>query len=49
MLPNVRVAELIHNVYGLAVSTGTLMAWTAETCAALQETADVIACQLKAA
>lgn len=45
MLPYARAAELIFDVYGLAVSPGTLVAWVAEARAALQETADVIASQ----
>lgn len=49
MLPYARAAELIHDVYGLAVSPGTLVAWVAEASAALQETANVIASQLNAA
>ncbi|PIL41165.1 IS66 family transposase [Massilia psychrophila] len=49
MLPYARAAELIHDVYGLAVSPGTLVAWVAEVSAALQETANLIASQLSAA
>ena len=49
MLPHARAAGLIHDVYGLAVSPGTLVAWVAEASAALQETANVIASQLNAA
>jgi len=35
MLPYARTAELIHDVYGLTISPATLMAWVAETRAAL--------------
>lgn len=49
MLPYARAAELIFDVYGLAVSPGTLVAWVAQARAALQGTANVIADQLNAA
>lgn len=49
MLPYARAAELIEDMYGLAISPGTLLAWVAEARAALQPTADDIACQLSAA
>lgn len=49
MLPYARAAELIADVYGLAVSPATLLAWVAEASAALQTTADCIADQLRAA
>jgi transposase len=49
MLPYGRVAQLIFDVYGLAISPGTLVAWVAEARAALQGTANVIASQLNAA
>lgn len=49
MLPYARAAELIFDVYGLAISPGTLVAWVAEARAALQGTANVIASQLNAA
>jgi transposase len=43
MLQYARAAELLFDVYSLAVSPGTLVAWVAEARAAMQETADVIA------
>ncbi|MBB5610986.1 hypothetical protein HDE71_005562 [Janthinobacterium sp. S3M3] len=49
MLPYARAAELIFDVYGLAISPATLLAWVAEASAALQATADQIADQLRAA
>ena len=49
MLPYARAAELIHDVYGLAISPATLLAWVAEARATLQATADQIADQLRAA
>lgn len=49
MLPYARAAELIFDVYGLAVSPGTLVAWVAEARVALQGTANVIASQLNMA
>ncbi|MES2260995.1 MAG: hypothetical protein V4724_20955 [Pseudomonadota bacterium] len=42
MLPYARTAELIHDVYGLSVSPGTLVSWVGEASAALQGTADLI-------
>jgi transposase len=44
-----RAAELLHDVYGLTISPGTLVAWVAQTRAALQGTAELIAAQLHAA
>lgn len=41
MLPYARAAELIKDVYGLAISPGTLVAWVAEARAALQGTATI--------
>ena len=49
MLPFARAAELIADVYGLAVSPGTLVAWVAQASAALDATAARIAGQLHAA
>ena len=49
MLPYARAAELIFDVYGLAISPATLLAWVAEAREALQATADHIADQLRAA
>ena len=49
MLPYARAAELIFDVYGLAISPATLLAWVAEARTALQATADQIANQLRAA
>lgn len=49
MLPYARAAELISDLYGLAVSPATLLAWVAQARAALQSTADQIASQLHAA
>ena len=43
MLPFARTAELLHDIYGLSVSPGTLVAWVGEARAALQETANQIA------
>jgi len=48
MLPYACAAELIHDVYGLAISPATLLAWVAEARTALQATADQIADQLRA-
>lgn len=49
MLPYARAAELISDLYGLAVSPATLLAWVAEARTALQPTADQIADRLRAA
>jgi len=43
MLPFARTAELLHDIYGLSVSPGTLVAWVGEARAALQDTANQIA------
>ncbi|WP_229458913.1 IS66 family transposase, partial [Massilia glaciei] len=43
MLPFARAAELIHDIYGLSISPGTLVAWVGEGRAALQGTANQIA------
>lgn len=43
MLPFARAAELLHDIYGLSVSPGTLVAWVGEARAALQDTANQIA------
>jgi transposase len=43
MLPFARAAELLHDIYGLSVSPGTLVAWVGEARAALQGTANQIA------
>jgi transposase len=47
MLPYARAAELIRDVYGLAISPGTLVAWVGEARTALQGTADLIAQYLR--
>ena len=47
MLPYARAAELIRDVYGLAISPGTLVAWVGEARTALQSTADLIAQYLR--
>lgn len=47
MLPYARAAELIRDVYGLAISPGTLVAWVGEASTALQGTADLIAQHLR--
>ena len=47
MLPYARAAELIRDVYGLAISPGTLVAWVGEARIALQSTADLIAQYLR--
>lgn len=47
MLPFARAAELIGDIYGLSISTGTLVAWVGEASTALQSTADLIADQLR--
>ena len=49
MLPYARAAELIQDLYGLAVSPGTLVSWVSEARIALQNTADIIASQLRQA
>lgn len=49
MLPYARAAQLIADIYGLAISPGTLVAWVAEARTALQPTADDIAHQLSVA
>lgn len=49
MLPYARAAQLIADIYGLAISPGTLVAWVAEARIALQPTADDIARQLSVA
>jgi transposase len=49
MLPFARAAELIHDLYGMSISPGTLVSWVGEASAALQGTADLIADQLRAA
>lgn len=49
MLPYARAAELIHDIYGLSVSPGTLLAWVGEARVALQDTAQQIADGLRAA
>lgn len=49
MLPYARAAQLIADIFGLAISPGTLVAWVAEARAALQPTADDIARQLSVA
>jgi len=46
MLPFARATELIRDIYGIAVSPGTLVAWVGEASAALQDTANAIADQL---
>ena len=43
MLPYARAAELIQDLYGLSISTGTLVSWVDEARVALQGTADLIA------
>ena len=48
MLPYARAAELIGDVYGLAISPGTLVAWVGEARTALHSTADLIAQYLRA-
>ncbi len=47
MLPYARAAQLIHDVYGLTISPGTLVAWVGEARIALQGTADLIAQYLR--
>ncbi|MBC7624467.1 MAG: IS66 family transposase [Aeromicrobium sp.] len=49
MLPYSRAAELISDLYGLAVSPAALLAWVAEARVGLQPTADQIADQLRVA
>ncbi|WP_426108102.1 IS66 family transposase, partial [Massilia sp. TSP1-1-2] len=49
MLPFARTAELLHDIYGLSVSPGTLVAWVGEARAALQDTANQIAANLHSA
>lgn len=49
MLPYARAAELLHDIYGLSISPGTIVSWVAEARAALQGTADLIAAGLVAA
>ncbi|MFM9435420.1 transposase [Janthinobacterium sp. CG_23.3] len=47
MLPFARTAELLHDLYGLSVSPGTLVAWVGEARIALQVTANQIAGNLR--
>lgn len=42
LLPFARAAQLIHDLYGIAVSPGTLVAWVAEASNALRSTAELI-------
>ena len=49
MLPFARTAELLHDIYGLSISPGTLVAWVGEARAALQGTANQIANNLRIA
>jgi transposase len=49
MLPFARASELLQDLYGLAVSPGTLVSWVGEARAKLQGTADLIADQLRIA
>ncbi len=49
MLPFARTAELLHDIYGLSISPGTLVAWVGEARAALQDTANQIADNLRIA
>ena len=49
MLPFARAAELIEDLYDISISPGTLVSWVGEACAALQDTADLIADQLQEA
>jgi transposase len=46
LLPFARAAELISDLYGIAVSPGTLVSWVGEARIALDSTADLIASQL---
>ncbi len=46
LLPFARAAQLIHDLYGVAVSPGTLVLWVAQASAALSEKANWIASQL---
>lgn len=43
MLPFARAAELIRDIYGIAVSPDTLVSWVGEARAALQGNVDCIA------
>ena len=49
LLPFARAAQLINDLYGIAISPGTLLAWVDEARVALQATADAIADSLRAA
>lgn len=49
MLPFSRAAELMQDLYGVSVSPGTLVSWVGQASAALQETADLVAEQLRGA
>jgi transposase len=49
MLPCARAAQLIADLYGLSVSSATLLGWVAEASAALLETAGGVSDQLRAA
>jgi transposase len=49
LLPYARAAQLIGDLYGIAPSPGTLLAWVGEASAALKKSADVIARHLHAA
>ena len=49
LLPFARAAQLITDLYGIAISPATLMAWVDEARVALQATADAIADSLRAA
>jgi transposase len=43
LLPFARAAQLITDIYGIAISPGTLAAWVSQACITLQGTADDIA------
>lgn len=49
LLPFARAAQLINDLYGIAISPATLLAWVDEARVALQATADAIADSLRAA
>ncbi|WP_254926775.1 IS66 family transposase [Janthinobacterium sp. PC23-8] len=49
LLPFARAAQLINDLYGIAISPATLLAWVDEARVALQATADTIADSLRAA
>ena len=46
LLPFARASELIHDLYGIAISPGTLVTWVRQASAVLDDTASLIATQL---